>query len=146
MKKIGITCRAIVLDKKTKRLLLVRNKGGNFWYPPGGELEDNEKIVDCIVREVREETGINVITDRLFYVQYFSPTAKKLNIELFWSAYPIGSTELLKTHFDVGGIVEECRWFSKDEIQVLEVYPKKLKKQFWIDFEVLLLIPNLFIT
>lgn len=146
MNKVGVVCRAIVFDKKNKKLLLVRNKLANFWYPPGGGLELDEKIIDCTIREVKEETNIDVTLDRLFYVQQFSAAPGEVNVELFWLAYPIGNIKLSKMHIDIGGIVEEGRWFSKDEIQILEVYPQKLKEQFWTDLKTLLLIPNLFIT
>ncbi len=36
------------------------------WYvPPGGHTERGERSVDCITREFREETGLNLITPQL---------------------------------------------------------------------------------
>ena len=146
MNKIEIVCRAIILNRKTKKLLLVRNKNENFWYPPGGKLEKGEKLTDCVIREVKEETSINVILDRLFYIQQFPIVPEKTNLEFFWLAYSVGDTNLPKSHIDIGGIVEECKWFSMSEIQELIIFPQKLKKQFWTDVKILSLIPNLFIT
>ena len=40
-------------------LLLRRSDSGN-WALPGGTLELGESIVECAVREVREETGLEV--------------------------------------------------------------------------------------
>jgi len=40
-------------------ILLVQSCG-RFWGPPKGTVEDNETIRDCAIREVREETGLDV--------------------------------------------------------------------------------------
>ncbi len=54
------------------RLLLV----GNAWYPgealvwtlPGGRCEDGEPTVEAVVREMREETGLEVEAGALLFV------------------------------------------------------------------------------
>lgn len=42
-----------------EHILLVQSCG-RFWGPPKGTIEDNESIRDCAIREVREETGLDV--------------------------------------------------------------------------------------
>lgn len=46
------------------KVLVVQHKStiGNkaFWAPPGGGLAYGEKVKDCLVREVKEETGLTV--------------------------------------------------------------------------------------
>lgn len=144
MDKISIICRAIVLDKKTKKLLLVRNNEADFWYPPGGSWKKGENLNDCAVREVKEETGVDIVLLRLLYVQQFSIKSNRFNLEMFWLANPSGNIELSPSHFDVGGIVEESRWFSRGELNSLKVFPERIKERFWIDIETLLLVPDLF--
>lgn len=39
-----------------------------FWSLPGGAVETGERVVDALVREVREETGLTVEALRLFEV------------------------------------------------------------------------------
>ena len=52
----------LVLNEK-KELLFIRRRG--FWDLPKGKLEAGEKLEDCAVREVEEETGLkNVLLDK----------------------------------------------------------------------------------
>ena len=46
------------------RLLMVRRAnepGGGRWSLPGGRVESGESIVAAVVRELREETGLEVV-------------------------------------------------------------------------------------
>lgn len=57
--KVGV---GVILVKDNKVLLLKRKNahGEGTWGFPGGHLELNEEIEDCVQREVEEETGIKV--------------------------------------------------------------------------------------
>jgi len=50
---------AIIRDDEGRVLLIYRGDGRG-WSLPGGMMEPGERIADCIVREVREETGLEV--------------------------------------------------------------------------------------
>jgi 8-oxo-dGTP diphosphatase len=47
------------------RVLVIRRRDNGRWEPPGGILELDETIEDGLVREVEEETGLDVKIDRL---------------------------------------------------------------------------------
>ncbi len=36
----------------------IHSHGSETWSPPGGHLEFGERVDDCVIREVREETGL----------------------------------------------------------------------------------------
>ena len=61
MPKLEMTNMVMIQDKQSSKVLVqnrVKNwKGLSF---PGGHVEDNESIVDSAVREVKEETGLDV--------------------------------------------------------------------------------------
>jgi len=59
-KIIAIGARAIIQDK-VGRVLFVRRSDNNAWVMPAGSIELNESILDCLKREVKEETGLEVI-------------------------------------------------------------------------------------
>jgi ADP-ribose pyrophosphatase YjhB (NUDIX family) len=50
---------AVVLDEAS-RILLHRRDDNELWSIPGGGMEVGERIADTVVREVREETGLEV--------------------------------------------------------------------------------------
>ena len=142
---LRVVCRTIVLDQETARILLVRNRGQDFWYAPGGGWDHAvESIKECVSRETLEETGIQVHPVRLLYVQEFRPGNGDEHLELFWFAFPTGTTKL-GTIEDQHGIVEEARWFSRDELCELKVFPTRLKDRFWHEISSALTSPNTFL-
>ena len=73
MKKI-IAAGGLVLNDKEELLMIFRR---GKWDLPKGKLDDGEKIEDCAIREVKEETGLqNIDVDSLTgltYHEYFDP-------------------------------------------------------------------------
>ncbi|MGW0828379.1 NUDIX hydrolase [Streptomyces sp. NPDC002845] len=53
------SARAIVLDADTRVLLLRYDENGGFWATPGGSLEDGEDHTTAMLRELREELGVD---------------------------------------------------------------------------------------
>ena len=54
---------AAVIKKDNKYLIAQRNRNKHFafhWEFPGGKIEENETPDECIVREVREELGVDI--------------------------------------------------------------------------------------
>jgi len=50
---------------KNRKILLVRNK--NLWILPGGNLNENENHLECLVREIKEElSGTEIIVNRYY--------------------------------------------------------------------------------
>ena len=56
---------AAVIRDERGHVLLIRRGDGRGWSLPGGVMEPGERIVDCVVRETREETGLEVEPVRL---------------------------------------------------------------------------------
>lgn len=51
----------IIVENKNKEVLVVKRADNGQIGLPAGAFEENETIKECIVREVREETGIEII-------------------------------------------------------------------------------------
>jgi len=51
---------ACIRDEQGRILLLRRSEKDNLWSFPGGAMDPGESIAETVVREVREETGLEV--------------------------------------------------------------------------------------
>jgi ADP-ribose pyrophosphatase YjhB (NUDIX family) len=60
----SVSVAGVVLDD-AGRALAIRRRDNGKWEPPGGVLELDESIIDGLIREVREETGLTVVPERL---------------------------------------------------------------------------------
>lgn len=67
MFKIGVF--AVILNKK-KEVLLCHRRDCDLWNLPGGGLEKKESPWDGVVREVKEETGLEIEIKKLIGVYH----------------------------------------------------------------------------
>lgn len=62
------------LENKGKILLLKRQDSkpeGNTWGMPAGKVDNTESIYDGVIREIKEETGVDVKRDNIEYFRKF---------------------------------------------------------------------------
>lgn len=89
--KISFASVGVVVDKDGNVLMTRRNKNlksfPSAWVFPGGHLEKNENFDEGMLREVYEETGIQVIKDGNNFL-YHSMECEVKPIFLYESIYP----------------------------------------------------------
>src|ERR1700722_187184 len=76
------------------RILLLNQDAdaGRSWSPPGGKREDGETLAGALVREMREETGLEVEPGRLLYVCDHLPGDGTHVVHLTFEARRTGGT------------------------------------------------------
>ena len=68
--KMGKAARAIIIENG-QILVMKRIKQGNEYYTlVGGQLSEGESAESALVREVKEETGFDVVSHKLVFVEH----------------------------------------------------------------------------
>jgi len=103
-------------------LLLVKHRGlgenGILWTPPGGGVQYGDTLENNLIREFREETGLNIAIVRfLFVYEYLGPPLQ--TIELFFEVKaehksPVKGTDPEMSETDQ--IIDEVRFVSLREL------------------------------
>ncbi|MCX7719942.1 MAG: glycosyltransferase [Dictyoglomus thermophilum] len=76
MKK-ALASGGVIINKRSKEIFLLKKKNGN-WVLPKGHVEEGENPEETAIREVKEETGLNVkIIDYIGKTYYFAPATEK---------------------------------------------------------------------
>ena len=69
---IRVGCSAVIFDQQDENILLTRREDNNQWCLPGGGMESGESASETCIREVEEETGLQVRIKRLIGI-YTTP-------------------------------------------------------------------------
>ena len=108
IEEVNTKTRAILLNEKGE--LLIANYGGTYLLP-GGKIDHNEKTIDGLIRELKEETGTYYNNSELNYL---------CTIKYFQKNYPKRTGErqnrLITTHYYIG----EYKEISLDKIKLTE--------------------------
>lgn len=62
------SCGAVIFYKSRQntKILLVKNSNGRYWSFPKGHIEDGENEHQTAIREIKEETGLDVVIEKGF--------------------------------------------------------------------------------
>ena len=113
-KKLATLC---FVEQGEKILMMKRRKEPNFglWTAPGGKIEFAESPHDCVIREIKEETGLTIHQPRLAGI--ITEVAAKGNFNWLIFAYHV-------TEF-AGDLIEctegDLAWIDKQEITRLSL-------------------------
>ena len=129
--------RVIVLDENNRILMVHQHHPErDVWMVPGGSIEDGEDSASAGIREVKEETGLDVeMKSLLWHVEETGERGQRfVNFHL---AKAVGSEENLKLGTDPereahAQVLREVKFMSREEVAALEnVYPEWLRDEFW---------------
>ena len=104
---------ADILILRDNQIVLIKRKNPPYgWALPGGYVEEGESVENAAIREAKEETGMDVQLDSLFYV-YSDPKRdpRQHNIAIAFTAHadgePAGSDDAAEAkYFDLDKLPE----------------------------------------
>lgn len=109
---------------KCQVLLIKQFKHKENWGIPKGHTNEGESLEDCARREVREETGVEVILEeRLYDIQI--ELKHELKTVATWIATPV-NPDVEPRSDDPDSEVADVRWFNIDELPKIANYQQKL--------------------
>jgi ADP-ribose pyrophosphatase YjhB (NUDIX family) len=95
-----VKARAVVVRDGRLLVSRERRRGTEHVLLPGGRVRNGESITEALVREVAEETGLDVFPDRLLYVAEVVGSYGAHDLDVIWLAQPrdpasVGSDSLV---------------------------------------------------
>src|SRR3990167_2440949 len=115
-----------IIDEK-KRLLIVKKSpneaiDAGLWVVPGGKVKQDEHVIDALKREVKEETGLSVISH-----QWIGEDVFKVDDKFFHAAHflcKVKSTNKIKLEKNL----LEYKWITKSQLSEFQI-PRNIKKE-----------------
>jgi 8-oxo-dGTP pyrophosphatase MutT (NUDIX family) len=105
-------------------LLMIHRTDNNLWALPGGGMDIGESISETVVREVGEETGIEVVVTGLVgiytnprHVMAYDDGEVRQQFSVCFTARPTGGE--LKTSHESRSV----RWVDPAYLDTLEIHP-----------------------
>ena len=103
------SCGAIVINKNNKILLVHHNAG--HWDFPKGHIENRETEEQSAIREVKEETNIDIIINNKYrYTTSYSPKENVMKEVVYFLAQNIDEDKNPQLEE-----VSEVKWFTFEE-------------------------------
>lgn len=65
---IILNASAVVITNENNQILLQKRSDNHLWGLPGGLMELEDSIAECAIREVKEETNLDVVLERFIGV------------------------------------------------------------------------------
>ena len=112
-----------IVEREGELLLVLQRRAyGVHWELPSGYYEPGESYEQCAAREVREETGIDVVTgDLVCTVVWEREHDRRRNILAFFRATPLDPAQEPRPQVEEG--ISEARFLDRDTLSALALHP-----------------------
>lgn len=127
-----LAVRALILHED--RLLLVNAYPGgqsDLWCAPGGGVHRGTSLPDNLIREVHEETGLDItVGDPALVNEFHDPETGFHQVDIYFRCTVRGGA-LDALWRDPEGVVTQRRFVTRDELTRLRVKPDSLAAAAW---------------
>jgi len=150
----ALTARAIVMQQDHVLLLAASDPGRPWFFLPGGHVDHGETLAEACVREVLEETGVNIVIERPLYLREFIAEKHQRRSQHMPSKHHVAALVFLASpdpsHHDLAlppnkigafpgdadgsGAVHSMRWVARKDIAQIEIMPPHVARALSGDF------------
>ena len=125
---------AVITDDEG-RILLAKRTDNQLWTIPGGGMKPGETIAETAIREVKEETGIDVEVVSLIgiysnpqHVVEYSDGEVRQQFSICFACQPVGGEPTPSDE------TNEVGYFSPDETESIDIHPSiRLRIQHFLE-------------
>lgn len=121
-----VRVRVIGILIENNKLLMLKHRGigtkGFLWIPPGGGVEFNESSETALIKEFREETGLEVEVQRFICVNEYMDREYHA-VELVFQVKKTGGSLILGKDPEVPAqeqILDDVKWFTFAEMDAMD--------------------------
>jgi 8-oxo-dGTP diphosphatase len=112
---------ALILIENGK-ILSTKSIGKNKYYIPGGKRENNETDHETLIREIKEELSVEILSETIRYVGTFTAqsdgAAEGINVKM--TCYKAKYNGILQKNSEI----EEIRWLHYTEVEIISEVDK----------------------
>jgi ADP-ribose pyrophosphatase YjhB (NUDIX family) len=107
---------------KDSRILLVRHEknGNSYWLLPGGGMEFGETAEEALVREFKEEVGLDISVGKLILVQDSIPPNRHRQV---LNLYFLVSASRFDIKVTTDGVLKDASFYPLDDFKDMIVNP-----------------------
>ena len=109
-----------VVARSGKQVLLVHRPKYDDWSFPKGKLDEGEHVTAAGVREVAEETGLDVRLGPPLRAQRYA-AGNRMKTVHYWMGRVIGDDDV--SHYQANDEIDEVAWVPFDDAMSLLTYP-----------------------
>jgi 8-oxo-dGTP pyrophosphatase MutT (NUDIX family) len=139
MREIQRTIVSAIIFSKDGKVLMGRkdsNGGGVYadcWHIPGGGIDEGETLEDAVIREVKEEVGIDLTMQQLQRIpgtgsgtseKTLKDTGEKVLCHMEFNRFEVHINDFAENIvMSLDDDLEEVKWFTRAELQNVQQIP-----------------------
>jgi len=104
---------AAILKNERGEILICQRKGGGscayLWEFPGGKQEPHESLEECLVRECKEELGVEIAVKEKFAETTFQYAEAAMAFTFFYGEIIHGTPRM--------GVHQDIRWVAPNKLK-----------------------------
>lgn len=111
---------AIIINSKNEFLMLQFNSPINTWHFPGGRIDEGEEATEGLIREIKEETNLEVQDLKPIYTKIFTDE-RKYGVFYMAKAKEPYKVEISDEH-------QNYKWFKKEDLNEIDFWQSFYKE------------------